>query len=468
MANWRSNFLKQLVGGDTMKDYQHAARLYLDDSFRLSPKNKFLYHVVFNINPAATGSAVSGTEKIELGMIVKRTDLPSYNFNVEPKNQYNYKNYVQTSITYLPVTITLHDDMGDVATAFWKSYYQHYIVDTNLGQTGYMMAGYDNVSPPLRYGLDTGNNSRFFNSISVFQLSRGLFTEYKMMNPIVNDWSNGSMDQADGQGLNEHTFSISYSGVLMRNGSVGGDPQGFATFHYDNTPSPNQTGGNGIFGALGGITNTASLLQSGNFLGAGLSAINTYQKIKSGKATRGAREEIIGIAKDAIKKGTNNLGATSKPGVSFPLNLKQQQTTNKQIEKNVRVNTSVGSISQGKIVLNPKQAEIYLNKNYNAKLKFTKNVSYRLDASIDINEVDTEWSTLTASKQNEYLINAGKVLSGLIKNNQYVYEVSPSEYTKFVEAPLQESATTVVNNNDAETDQLTSSGSITSSSGYSY
>ena len=49
-----------------------------------------------------------------------------------------------------------------------------------------------------------------------------------------------------------------------------------------------------------------------------------------------------------------------------------------------------------------------------------------------------------------------------------MYEVSPSEYTKFVEAPLQESATTVVNNNDAETDQLTSSGSITSSSGYSY
>ena len=468
MANWRSNFLKQLVGGDTMKDYQHAARLYLDDSFKLSPKNKFLYHVVFNINPAATGSAVSGSEKIELGMIVKRTDLPSYNFNVEQKNQYNFKNYVQTGITYQPVTITLHDDMGDVATAFWKSYYQHYIVDTNLGQTGYMMAGYDNVSPPLRYGLDTGNDARFFNSISVFQLSRGLFTEYKMMNPIVNDWSNGSMDQADGQGLNEHRFSISYSGVLMRNGAVGGDPQGFATFHYDNSPSPNQTGGDGIFGVLGGITNTGSLLQSGNFLGAGLSAINTYQKIKSGKATRGTREEIIGIAKDAVKAGTNNLGATSKPGVSFPLNLKQQRTTNTQIEKNVQGKVLVGKTAKGKIALNPKQAEIYLNKNYNAKLKFTKNVSYRLDASIDINDVDTEWGALPTAEQNQYLSNAGKVLSGLIRNNQYVYEVTPGEYNKFVEAPLQESSATVVNNNDAETGASTGTGSITSSSGYSY
>jgi len=35
MANWRSNFLKQLVGGDILKDYQHAARLYTDDVFRL-------------------------------------------------------------------------------------------------------------------------------------------------------------------------------------------------------------------------------------------------------------------------------------------------------------------------------------------------------------------------------------------------------------------------------------------------
>ena len=46
MANWRSNFLKTLVGGDLMRDYQHAARLYVDDLHRLQPKNQFLYHVV--------------------------------------------------------------------------------------------------------------------------------------------------------------------------------------------------------------------------------------------------------------------------------------------------------------------------------------------------------------------------------------------------------------------------------------
>ena len=36
-----------------LADYQHAARMFVDDSFRLAPKQKFLYHVSFNINDKA-------------------------------------------------------------------------------------------------------------------------------------------------------------------------------------------------------------------------------------------------------------------------------------------------------------------------------------------------------------------------------------------------------------------------------
>ena len=78
--NWRNNFLQQLLGGDTLKDYQHAARLYTDDLFRLAPKSKFLYHVVFEFS---AGNSLNGAQKNELGMIVKRCDLPQYSFNVE-------------------------------------------------------------------------------------------------------------------------------------------------------------------------------------------------------------------------------------------------------------------------------------------------------------------------------------------------------------------------------------------------
>ena len=44
-----NNFLKGFQDGlPGMKDYQHASRLYVDDNFKLMPKQKFLFHVVFN------------------------------------------------------------------------------------------------------------------------------------------------------------------------------------------------------------------------------------------------------------------------------------------------------------------------------------------------------------------------------------------------------------------------------------
>ena len=109
-----------------------------------------------------------------------------------------------------------------------------------------------------------------------------------MMNPVINDWSTGNMAQDAGTGVNTHSFSISYSGVLMRNGAVGVDPQGFATFHYDKSPSPNRGGGDSLFGALSGATSTVSLLQSGNVLG----AIFQEHKLMK-KLNRAVQQEVL-------------------------------------------------------------------------------------------------------------------------------------------------------------------------------
>ena len=436
MANWRSNFLKQLVGGDILKDYQHAARLYTDDLHRLQPKNQFLYHVNFNVNGFASGSALGGSEKIELGMIVKSTDLPAYQFNVELKNQYNYKNYSQTGITYQPVRIELHDDMGDVATSLFKSYYQHYIVDPNIGEGGYSRQGYG-FSKAGRWGRDVAKHNKFFNSISIFQMGRKRFTEYQMMNPVVNDWSNGSMAQDAGTGLNSHTFSVSYSGVKIKNGAVGADPEGFATFHYDKTPSPNRSGGDSVFGILTGAAQSVGLLQEGNLLGAALTAAGAYEKIKNGSGIRGAEEEIIGLAKDAIKGGYNNLGATSKPGVVFPQNIRKKNTINKVKEsKATRVTASTGTKFKAvgnEIVLTPAQAKKYITANTVAKTKIAKYISFKTDRNLDVNNVETEWAKLTTNEKNAYLTDAPTKAQTLSQQGILNYTVDKDTYNKILE-----------------------------------
>ena len=126
-----NNFLKGFQDGlPGMKDYQHASRLYLDDNYKLMPKQKFLFHVVFNTDETLFQGGFNANERYQLNMLVKTCDLPKYNMSYEEKTQYNKKMYNATRIAYEPVNITFHDDHADTVNAFWKKYYEYNIADS--------------------------------------------------------------------------------------------------------------------------------------------------------------------------------------------------------------------------------------------------------------------------------------------------------------------------------------------------
>ena len=126
-----NNFLQGFQDGlPGMKDYQHASRLYVDDNFKLMPKQKFLFHVVFNTDESLFNPGFAANEKLQLNMLVKACDLPKYNLSYEEKTQYNKKMYLGTRIAYDPVNITFHDDHADTVNAFWKKYYEYHIADS--------------------------------------------------------------------------------------------------------------------------------------------------------------------------------------------------------------------------------------------------------------------------------------------------------------------------------------------------
>ena len=81
-----NSFLKGFSDGlPGMKDYRHAARLYVDDNFKLAPKQKFLFHVVFDVDNdvAIRNQFISNNEQYELNMLVKACDLPRFDMNLE-------------------------------------------------------------------------------------------------------------------------------------------------------------------------------------------------------------------------------------------------------------------------------------------------------------------------------------------------------------------------------------------------
>ena len=74
-----------------MKDFRHASRLYIDDHFKLMPKQKFLFHVIFDLDDRVAFHKFAPNERDELNMLVKACELPRFNMNIEEKVQYNKK-----------------------------------------------------------------------------------------------------------------------------------------------------------------------------------------------------------------------------------------------------------------------------------------------------------------------------------------------------------------------------------------
>jgi len=298
-----------------MKDFRHASRLYLDDNYKLMPKQKFLFHVVFNLDEELHITKFASNERHELNMLVKSCDLPRYGMNLEEKIQYNKKMYLATRIQYEPVNIVFHDDHADTVNAFWKKYYEYYIADSvsvnsDLQISNQKDSYYDSKEnyTNTKYGLDTPVQRKkpFLKGIEIFVLHKQRFTSMTLVNPVIGSFAHDNLDQADGAGILSNTMQIFYETVVYKSGIINkNNVPGFATIHYDHEPSPLTVlggGTNSIFGPGGvvdGIGSVIGNIQSGNILGAILGASNTYNNAKKMKK-KDVKAELKGLAKKGI------------------------------------------------------------------------------------------------------------------------------------------------------------------------
>jgi len=328
-----NNFLKGFQDGlPGMKDYQHASRLYVDDNFKLMPKQKFLFHVVFNTDETLFVDGFSANERYQLNMLVKSADLPKYNMSYEEKVQYNKKMYAGTRIAYEPVNITFHDDHADTVNAFWKKYYEYNIADSigmnsdlTISNTKDDYYNFGSARQTTKFGMDTPKQRRkpYLKGIEIFVLHKQRFTSMTLVNPVIGSFSHDNLDQADGQGIMNNTMQILYETVLYKSGIVNkNNVPGFATINYDNSPSPLSVlggGTNSVFGPGGVVDGIGSVIrnvQSGNILGAILGASNTYNNAKKIKKSD-VKEELKGIAKDGVLEVGKQAGSITNPISQF-------------------------------------------------------------------------------------------------------------------------------------------------------
>lgn len=331
MANILNGFLNNVLQGATnpggnLKGYDHAGRLFTDDAFRLAPKMKFLYHVVMELSEDAKKMVPQLSQKHthEINMLVKAVDLPKYQVQTATKNMYNRKKNLQTSIEYDPINITFHDDNMGLTSTLMEAYYRYYYRDGNYGSEG-ASAPFasrntykDSITQNYRYGLDNDHRVPFFNKITIYQMARHQYLAFTLVNPLVTGLTHDQMDSSDGSTPLQNQITLAYEAVHYSRGAVGEDsPAGFATSHYDKTPSPLSIGGGGTSsllgqgGVLGGISSVLGDLAGGTFnLGSAINVFNTYKNAKS-LTKAGLRQEGFNILKSTL----TNIGRENVSGI---------------------------------------------------------------------------------------------------------------------------------------------------------
>lgn len=299
-----NTFLKQLTTGDTVKDFSHASKTFVDSTMRLAPKSSFLYHVAIDI----TQQSFSATKLLEAGMMVKSVTLPKYSADVKTYNAYNRVNLVQSKLKYDPVTITFHDDMANVVRDLWYAYYSYYYTDAKHAESIYSAPHkYTGARPTSEWGYNSGANTPFISAIRIYQLHQKQYSEYTLINPIITSWQHGQQTAGESAPV-ESSMTVSFETVKYKSGAVNSNNvKGFAEIHYDKSPSPLTPAGGGTSSILGpgGLVDTVGSigqdLAEGNILSAAFKAVRTTRNFKDTSLTAKAKTEARELVNSALR-----------------------------------------------------------------------------------------------------------------------------------------------------------------------
>jgi len=329
MSNAFNNFLGSVTNGllgdgqPSMKDFQHASNLYVANTYARAPKVGFLYFLSFNFNDYVVRDAAwAKTGENDVGLLVRKVDLPKFKISTETLNQYNRKTKIQTKLEYEPINIEFHDDNSDITNGLWRNYYKYYYTDSTYGgsndftqasspaKASFVKQLFGGLSAPggkknrgstakpagsqaysdtkfsdnnYLYGLSSFQKAPFFRSIDIYVLHQQKFTQFTLVNPLVTDWAHDSLDQEQGSKVLHNRMSVVFENVYYQSGRIPESGSGdFKNYYYDTSPSPLSIGGKGsnsLFGPGGIISGTEAIfgangaIAEGNYLGAALQTV---------------------------------------------------------------------------------------------------------------------------------------------------------------------------------------------------
>ena len=261
---------------ESLRDYQHASKVFRTNGYANAPRLKFLFHTYFTINTAnipALQPIYGAGELSTIGVLVKSIQLPQFKISTDTLNQYNRKRVIQKRIDYEPVQVEFHDDGGDLIRTMWYNYFSYYYKDPSqkygntpnsngtLGEDKINAAGfsynnrdiYENNRAVNDWGYvgesysDSTNSASgkppFFRDIRIYGFDQHKFVEYVLVNPLISAWNHDTYEYSSDDGVMKNTMTIQYETVKYYSGAIGAtrpdqNVEGFASSAlYDTRPS---------------------------------------------------------------------------------------------------------------------------------------------------------------------------------------------------------------------------------------
>lgn len=332
MAGIMDLLLKGLGAEDSVKDYQHAARIFVDSNMLRSPKYAFMFYVVFDYNDSVDGLATPMSKGVQIGALCKSAQLPKYTIEHQVSNAYNRTSISQKRLRYDPVVLKFHDDSDDIIREFWYDYMSFYYRDSDYTTPIYAQPhkyndrlkdgwGYGLRTQQGNYGFQVNNTNEYrpLKAIRIYSFYRKRFSEYMLVNPVITSFRHGEHTN-EGSNLMEHEMTVAYESVKYSVGYVSPDNFGDSMLLlYDMTPSKLSSGGTkSIFGTGGliqTIDNTITDLASGNYAAAFLKINRAQQTFKGSSISQVLRDEGLDIVNRAVRTGYNPLSTVNAPTI---------------------------------------------------------------------------------------------------------------------------------------------------------
>ena len=305
--------LQSIAPNQNVRDYQHAARTFIDGLYRLSPKYSNLFHVFIDVNQNIAGMETT-LPQIETGLMAKSVQLPKFTIQQKTHNAYNRKTVQQEKVTYDPVTITFHDDNEDIVRAFWYKYYSYYYRDSDYEIENYKDDSKYKQRQQQDWGyspkIDLAGNIPFITSIRIYSLHKKRFSSYTLIRPLISIFQHGQHVAGEYAPM-EHSMTVNYESVLYETGPVSsGTVLGFGEEHYDQTPSPLRN-----LGALiGAGRNIFDNIENGD-LGSTVQNVINATNIITGTNTQLKQAPALDLSQigENIMKGRNPLSSIFVP-----------------------------------------------------------------------------------------------------------------------------------------------------------